>query len=78
MNRMNDLIEGCRITGRVLLDNDDIYANDDVNLLRKRVGMVFQKAESFPMSVYDILLSDREHMASKAKLSWMIWWRSFA
>ena len=59
LNRMNDLIEGCRITGRVLLDNDDIYANDDVNLLRKRVGMV----------------SDREHMASKAKLSWMIWWR---
>lgn len=42
LNRMNDLIEGCRITGGVLLDNDDIYANDDVNLLRKRVGMVFK------------------------------------
>ena len=53
LNRMNDLIEGCRITGRVLLDNDDIYANDDVNLLRKRVGMVFQKPNPFPMSIYD-------------------------
>ena len=67
LNRMNDLIEGCRITGRVLLDNDDIYANDDVNLLRKRVGMVFQKPNPFPMSVYDNIASDLEHMASKAK-----------
>ena len=62
LNRMNDLIEGCRITGRVLLDNDDIYANDDVNLLRKRVGMVFQKPNPFPMSVYDnITYGPRTH-----------------
>ena len=70
LNRMNDLIEGCRITGRVLLDNDDIYANDDVNLLRKRVGMVFQKPNPFPMSVYDnIAYGPRTHgVRSKAQL----------
>ena len=53
LNRMNDLVEGCRITGKVLLDEADIYGNMDVNLLRKRVGMVFQKPNPFPMSVYD-------------------------
>lgn len=54
LNRMNDLIEGCRVTGSVLMDGEDIYAPDvDVSLLRKRVGMVFQKANPFPMSVYD-------------------------
>ena len=53
LNRMNDLVEGCRITGKVLLDQADIYGNMDVNLLRKRVGMVFQKPNPFPMSVYD-------------------------
>ena len=70
LNRMNDLIEGCRITGRVLLDNDDIYANDDVNLLRKRVGMVFQKPNPFPMSIYDnIAYGPRIHgITAKAKL----------
>lgn len=70
LNRMNDLIEGCRITGRVLLDNDDIYANDDVNLLRKRVGMVFQKPNPFPMSIYDnIAYGPRTHgVKNKAKL----------
>ena len=70
LNRMNDLIEGCRITGKVLLDNDDIYANDDVNLLRKRVGMVFQKPNPFPMSVYDnIAFGPRTHgVKGKAKL----------
>ena len=50
---MNDLVEGCRIEGKVLLDGDNIFANDDVNTLRKRVGMVFQKPNPFPMSVYD-------------------------
>ena len=53
LNRMNDLIEGCRITGQVLLDGEDIYKGMDVNLLRRRVGMVFQKPNPFPMSIYD-------------------------
>ncbi|MGN0658881.1 MAG: phosphate ABC transporter ATP-binding protein PstB [Emergencia sp.] len=53
LNRMNDLVEGCRIEGEVLLDGEDIYGDMDVNNLRKRVGMVFQKPNPFPMSVYD-------------------------
>ena len=53
LNRMNDLVEGCKITGKVTLDGDDIYGDMDVNLLRKRVGMVFQKPNPFPMSIYD-------------------------
>ena len=53
LNRMNDLVEGCAITGTVELDGEDIYGPMDVNLLRKRVGMVFQKPNPFPMSVYD-------------------------
>ena len=62
LNRMNDLVEGCRIEGRVLLDGDNIFANDDVNTLRKRVGMVFQKPNPFPMSVYDnIAFGPRTH-----------------
>ena len=54
LNRMNDLVEGCRIEGKVLLDGEDIYDRKcDVNRLRKRVGMVFQKPNPFPMSIYD-------------------------
>lgn len=54
LNRMNDLVEGCKITGEMILDNKNIFAkNVDVNLLRKRVGMVFQKPNPFPMSIYD-------------------------
>ena len=54
LNRMNDLVEGCRIEGRFIIGGVDIYAKDtDVNLLRKNVGMVFQKPNPFPMSVYD-------------------------
>lgn len=53
INRMNDLVEGCRITGKVLLDGEDIYGSMDVNDLRKRVGMVFQKPNPFPMSIYE-------------------------
>ena len=70
LNRMNDLVEGCRITGKVLLDKADIYGNMDVNLLRKRVGMVFQKPNPFPMSVYDnIAYGPRTHgIRSKMKL----------
>jgi len=71
LNRMNDLIEGCRIDGKVLLDDQDIYDRKmDVNLLRKRVGMVFQKPNPFPMSVYDnIAYGPRTHgITNKAKL----------
>ena len=70
LNRMNDLIEGCRISGKVLLDNEDIYGSIDVNMLRKRVGMVFQKPNPFPMSIYDnIAYGPRTHgIKSKSKL----------
>ena len=62
LNRMNDLIEGCKITGGVRLFDDDIYSGMDVNLLRKRVGMVFQKPNPFPMSIYDnIAFGPRTH-----------------
>ena len=70
LNRMNDLIEGCKITGSLKLDGDDIYGNMDVNMLRKRVGMVFQKPNPFPMSVYDnIAFGPRTHgIKTKYKL----------
>ncbi len=62
LNRMNDLVEGCKIDGRVTLDGTDIYKNMDVNALRKRVGMVFQKPNPFPMSIYDnIAYGPRTH-----------------
>ncbi len=70
LNRMNDLVEGCKITGQVLLDGVDIYRDIDTALLRKRVGMVFQKPNPFPMSIYDnIAFGPRTHgIRSKAKL----------
>lgn len=70
LNRMNDLVDGCRITGKIELDGEDIYGNIDVNLLRKRVGMVFQNPNPFPMSVYDnIAYGPRTHgIRSRAKL----------
>ena len=70
LNRMNDLVEGCRITGSILLDGEDIYGDMDINLLSKRVGMVFQKPNPFPMSVYDnIAYGPRTHgIHSKAQL----------
>ena len=62
LNRMNDLVLGCRVTGSVKLDGEDIYGGMDVNILRKRVGMVFQKPNPFPMSVYDnIAYGPRTH-----------------
>ncbi len=62
INRMNDLIEGCRITGEVLLDDENVYGDMDINRLRKRVGMVFQKPNPFPMSIYDnIAYGPRTH-----------------
>lgn len=70
LNRMNDLVEGCRITGKVLLDGEDIYGSMDLNHLRKRVGMVFQKPNPFPMSMYDnVAYGPRTHgIRSKVKL----------
>lgn len=70
LNRMNDLVEGCKIEGNVLLDQEDIYGKMDVNMLRKRVGMVFQKPNPFPMSVYDnIAFGPRTHgIHSKSQL----------
>ena len=70
LNRMNDLVEGCKITGEILLDGEEIYGNMDVNHLRKRVGMVFQSPNPFPMSIYDnIAYGPRTHgIRSKAKL----------
>lgn len=70
INRMNDLVEGCRIDGEVLLDGQNIFKGMDVNVLRKRVGMVFQKPNPFPMSIYDnIAYGPRTHgIRSKAKL----------
>lgn len=53
LNRMNDLVEGCKITGSVELDHVDIYSKIDINRLRKKVGMVFQKPNPFPMSIYE-------------------------
>lgn len=66
LNRMNDLVEGCKITGDIRLDGTDIYGDMDINVLRKRVGMVFQKANPFPMSVYDnIAFGPRTHGIKK-------------
>lgn len=71
LNRMNDLVEGCKITGDIRLMGEDIYDKHmDVSLLRRRVGMVFQKPNPFPMSVYDnIAYGPRTHgMRKKAEL----------
>ena len=68
---MNDLVEGCRITGEILLDGKNVFDNDvDVNVLRKRIGMVFQKPNPFPMSIYDnIAYGPRTHgIKNKAAL----------
>lgn len=70
LNRMNDLVPDCKIEGKIMLDGVDIYKDIDVNILRKRVGMVFQKPNLFPMSIYDnIAYGPRTHgIHSKAKL----------
>lgn len=70
LNRMNDLVEGCRIEGKITLDGVDIYKDIDVNVLRKKVGMVFQKPNPFPMSIYDnIAYAPRIHgIKSRVKL----------
>lgn len=70
LNRMNDLVKDCRITGKVILDGKDIYQDVDINRLRKKVGMVFQKPNPFPMSIYDnITFGPRTHgIHAKAQL----------
>ncbi len=70
LNRMNDLIEGVKITGKILLDHVDIYKDMDATVLRKRVGMVFQKPNPFPMSIYDnVAYGPRTHgIKQKSKL----------
>ncbi len=70
LNRMNDLVEGCKIQGSFLLDGEDIYGDIDVNALRRRVGMVFQKPNPFPMSIYDnVAYGPRTHgIKSRAEL----------
>ena len=75
LNRMNDLIEGCKTTGKITFDGQDIYDSSvDVNLLRKRVGMVFQKPNPFPMSIYDnIAFGPRTHgVKNRAKLDMLV------
>lgn len=70
LNRMNDLVEGCKIDGTVLLDGKNVYGDIEVNELRRRVGMVFQKPNPFPMSIYDnIAYGLRTHgIKAKSKL----------
>ena len=74
LNRMNDLVEGCRVEGEVKLEGEDIYKGMDVNQLRKRVGMVFQKPNPFPMSIYDnVAYGPRIHgIRNKAKLDMIV------
>ena len=74
INRMNDLVENCKIDGEILLDGESIYGDIDLNLLRKRVGMVFQKPNPFPMSIYDnIAYGPRTHgVWSKSKLDGIV------
>lgn len=75
LNRMNDLVDSCRITGKIYLDGEDIYdKKNDVNALRKKVGMVFQKPNPFPMSIYDnIAYGPRTHgIKNKAKLDELV------
>lgn len=83
-NRMNDLVVGCRTEGKVLIDGENIFENIDVNLLRKKVGMVFQKPNPFPMSIYDNIAygprthgikrkSDLDNIVEKALADAAIW-----
>ena len=70
LNRMNDPVRNCQITGKVELDQEDVYRDLDINLLRKKVGMVFQKPNPFPMSIYDnVAFGPRTHgIHNKAQL----------
>ncbi|MDR2005687.1 MAG: phosphate ABC transporter ATP-binding protein PstB [Acidaminococcales bacterium] len=74
LNRLNDLVDGCKISGSIKLDGKDIYQDTDVNRLRKKVGMVFQKPNPFPMTIYDnIAFGARTHgIKAKRKLDAVI------
>lgn len=75
LNRMNDLVENVKITGKVMLDGEDIYSKDmDTTLLRKRIGMVFQQPNPFPMSIYDnVAYGPRAHgIRNKAQLDRLV------
>lgn len=75
LNRMNDLVENVKITGKVMLDGEDIYSKDmDTTLLRKRIGMVFQQPNPFPMSIYDnVAYGPRVHgIRNKAQLDRLV------
>ncbi len=75
LNRMNDLVENCHIEGDICLDGENIYGTIDINLLRKRVGMVFQKPNPFPMSIYDnIAFGAKNTRYSPRKQHWMRLW----
>ncbi len=75
LNRMNDLVDGCRVEGKVILDGEDIYDKRvDTTLLRKKVGMVFQQPNPFPMSIYDNIAYGQDYMASRIKRNWMRSW----
>lgn len=68
LNRMNDLVDGCKISGEIMLGDKNIFSDIDVNELRKNVGMVFQKPNPFPMSIYDnVAYGPRTHGIKKKK-----------
>ena len=71
LNRMNDLVTDCQVSGKILLEGKDIYKDYNVNILRKRVGMVFQKPNPFPMSVYDNITFGPKTHGIKKKQSLM-------
>ena len=71
LNRMNDLIEGVKIEGEILVDGEDIYKSKDVIALRTKVGMVFQKPNPFPMSIYDNIAYGPRLHGIKIKRHWI-------
>ena len=75
LNRMNDLVPDCKIYGEVLIDGEDLYGKVDVNDLRKRVGMVFQKPNPFPMSVYDNVAYGPKTHGVKKRRRWTRSWK---
>ena len=77
LNRMNDLVPNVRIEGDVRLRGEDIFSKEmQLTDLRRRVGMVFQKANPFPMSIYDNILTAPSSTASAIRRSWMSWWKA--
>ena len=75
LNRMNDLVPNVKVEGQVLIDGVDIYSDIDVNDLRRKVGMVFQKPNPFPMSIYDNIAYGPRLYGITKKQSWMLLWK---